>query len=818
MRVLKFGGTSVGSVECLQTALRIIEENARADRIVVVVSALSGVTNQLLDAVQQAQRGERVHERLTASLRSRHREMAGSFVRADHAGEVLEEQDRWLSRLSDLLLGVSLLHECPPPTRDAILSIGERLSLPLVVGALRSRGLSALGCDAATFLRTNDHHGDAGILFDESRKLAGDFFASLGPVTLPVVSGFIASTAAGAVTTLGRSGSDYTAALLGNFLDAESVEIWTDTDGVMSADPQIIREAVPLTVITYREAADLSLLGARVLHPRTVQPLETKGIPLTIRNTFRPQAAGTAVVKESPSPGEGVKSITSFAGAASITVRCNSGISTTGLYHRLFGVLDQLKVPVLTVHPSLSDGSISFLTLENRREEIVRALEEEFIAELERNAYAIETRDSLSIVTAVGDGVNSSPTVGRKFLETLERKNVRPVAIAQGISDLSLSAVVENGQERRAVKALHTTFIQRRQRVGLVIAGPTGKVGRALVNLLQDRQTWLREEHRLDLQIIGAVNTQRMIWEERGIAPHLLQAELKGAEPSDWSLCQERMRTYRSLPLVFLDCTASTFLARQYLALLEAEIGIVTPNKIANTLEYAYYEELRRVGRNRKNRYLYETTVGAATPMLQTLDDLRRTGDRIQKVEGVLSGTLSFVFSRVNQGERFSEAVREAARRGFTEPHPATDLSGEDVARKLLILAREAGYRLEREEISVEGLVPNEIQAVSDPEAYINSLSALDLLWEGLATRARTGGNRLTYLATFDGNRASVGIAEVPKESPFVRLLPSENAVHYYSDRHTPLPLTIQGVGAGPEVTARGVLADVLHTAAEMAA
>ena len=354
------------------------------------------------------------------------------------------------------------------------------------------------------------------------------------------------------------------------------------------------------------------------------------------------------------------------------------------------------------------------------------------------------------------------------------------------------------------------------RRVDLVLAGPTGLVGSAFLRVLEEKSAWLRSEYNLDLRIVGAINTRRMTWDAGGIGARELHATLGQDTPAQWEEFLGRIRTHRGPRLIFLDCTASAFIARQYLTLLQSDVAVVTPNKTANAFEYTYYEELRRLGRNGETRYLYETTVGAATPMLRVLDDLRRTGDRIQRIEGVLSGTLSYVFGRLNGGERFSDAVREALERGFTEPHPASDLSGEDVARKLLILAREAGYRLEREQIEVEGLVPVELRTVADPREYVRRLAAYDAGWKARAESARARGNRLIFLARFDGTRASAGAAEIPAENPFAHLRPSENAVHYYTDRHTPLPLTIQGIGAGPEVTARGVLADVIQMAVEM--
>ncbi len=354
--------------------------------------------------------------------------------------------------------------------------------------------------------------------------------------------------------------------------------------------------------------------------------------------------------------------------------------------------------------------------------------------------------------------------------------------------------------------------------VHIALAGPTGKVGRALLRLLGEQDSWLRDERGITISVVGAINTRNMAWHEGGIAAGNTIDRIRSGGPARWGEFSERLASHREAPLVFIDCTASELIAREYGTLLRSDVAIVTPNKIANTLDFAYYQELRDLGRRHGSRYLYETTVGAATPMLQVLRDLRRTGDTIHRVEGVLSGTLSSVFASVNRGKLFSAAVRDAAERGLTEPHPATDLSGEDVARKLLILAREAGYSLEREQVRVERLVPAELDGIVDPRVFLKRLEDADAALSARASRSAGRGNLLAYIARYDGTTASVGVEEMERESPFVRLRPSENAVHYYSDRHTPIPLTIQGTGAGPEVTARGVLADLIHSAVDIAA
>jgi aspartokinase/homoserine dehydrogenase 1 len=677
MRILKFGGTSVGTVQCLRTVLSVVRQNAREARTAVVVSALGGVTDGIIAALDRALKGNTDQGEFLIELRERHRRALDALSTPERAIEASAEVERWLRSLEGLLRGVALLRQCPPVSRDAILSMGERLSLPVLVATLRSSGVNATPLDAAALFKTDGAHGEAEIDLPASLPVTRAAFALLEGGEVGVLSGFIGTAPSGSVATLGRSGSDYSAAALGNLLDAECVEIWTDTDGVMSADPRVVREASSLRRITYREATDLAFFGARVLHPRTMGPLEAKGIPLIIRNTFRPDSPGTTVTSEQAEPAEEIKSVTSVPDASLISLRCRRDVAATGMYVRLFGALDRVKAPVFSVHQSVADGSVSFVTRAERAEEIVGELNREFSVELQLEAIrSIEARNHLSIVAAVGSGMRASPGLGRRFYETLERTDIRPIAVSQGGADLTISAIVEKSQERKAITALHSTFFRPSRRVALAIAGPTGMVGRALLSVLAQQESWLKKERSLELNVVGAINTRTMTWDERGIPAHDLIGQLQSDQKADWERFAALAREQRGSPLIFLDCTASAFIARQYLHLLQSGAAIVTPNKIANTLEFPYYEELRRLGRSNGLRYLYETTVGAATPMLQALEDLRRTGDRIQRVEGVLSGTLSYVFNRLNHGELFSEAVRGAAKRGFTEPHPAMDLSG----------------------------------------------------------------------------------------------------------------------------------------------
>ena len=399
--------------------------------------------------------------------------------------------------------------------------------------------------------------------------------------------------------------------------------------------------------------------------------------------------------------------------------------------------------------------------------------------------------------------------------DTIDQADVTPLAVSQGGADAPMT---ESAQSQSVLCARHPGYVRRPKRVHVALAGPTGVVGSTFLRLMGERGAWLRDERDLELTLVGAINRRRMFWNEEGTSPRTAVERLQGGSPQNWEEFASRLASHRGAPLLFIDCTASEDIARRYMTLLRSGIAVVTPNKIANSLEFSYYQELRRVSRQTGVPYLYETTVGAATPMVQTLQDLRRTGDAIHRVEGVLSGTLSYVFAGVNRGNPFSVAVREAAERGLTEPHPASDLSGEDVARKLLILVREAGYRLERSDITVEPLVPDELRSIRDAGDYLRHIALYDGEYSERAARAAAGGKRLAYLARFDGSDAHAGVAEVGDESPFVHLRASENAVHYYTDRHSPLPLTIQGLGAGPEVTARGVLADVIHAALDAAA
>lgn len=814
MRVLKFGGTSVGTPERFQTVLEIIEEAVRQEPVVVVFSALSGVTNGLLQAIEWALGRDRSWEGFLQELQERHREYLVRFVTPEGREGLDAELARWMFALRSWLEGIEQLEECSARVRDRILGVGERIFVPIGAAALRARGLPAQAWDAVLLVRTDGSHGEANVDWEATRALVR---AQLLPVLgdqVPVVTGFVGATEEGIPTTLGRSGSDYTATLLGAALEADRVEIWTDVDGVQSADPRLVPEAFTLERISYREAAEMAYFGARVLHPKTMHPLEQRRIPIQIRNTFRPDARGTCIGPESEVWPHCVKAISALEGVALLTIEGYGLMGSERLAARLFGLLDRLGISAITLGGGASDASISCVVRAHQVRILLRALYRELAPELAAGGIrSIALRENVGVVAAVGEGMDQKPGIAGRIFGALGRQGINVLALSDGASHRSVSVVVDQADVRRAVSALHEAFFLSRNRVALLVAGPTGGVGRALLRNLRARQTWLLERG-LELRLVGVIRSNRMRFNPEGLPlDDRLWEMLEEGPEADWDELFRRVSEARLNRVILVDCTASEAVARRHADWLAAGVGVVTANKLACSLELSYYEQLRRLSEQKGVPYRYETTVGSAIPLLKTIEDLRRTGDRIRRLEAVLSGTLSFVLARIQAGDRFSEAVKEAHRRGMTEPNPLADLSGEDVARKLLILLREAGWKLEREDICVEPLFGPPSPQEAEPDRFWMALRNEDVRWSERIREVSQRGKRLAYVACFDGHRASVGTAEVEREGHLGRLEPGENVVVLYTDRYRDLPLVIRGPGAGAELTAAGLLADILEAA-----
>ncbi|HEX7069381.1 MAG TPA: bifunctional aspartate kinase/homoserine dehydrogenase I, partial [Rhodothermales bacterium] len=736
-----------------------------------------------------------MHKSLLKEIRQRHDDAIDALVLPEERDEQRQLLEVRFRELSELLDGVYLLRECTQRTRDAIISMGERASAPMIAAAFRAAGASAAALDATAFVRTDSSFGEANVLFNETNALVQKRFAELPANQIAVVTGFIGMTERGVVTTLGRSGSDYTATIVAGALHAQRVVIWTDVDGVLSADPRIVPEAFSLPELSYREAAELAYFGAKVLHPRTMRPLQERRIPLYIKNTFRPEAPGTLISEETGDYEGRVKAVTTIRGVAVVMIEGKGMIGVPGISARAFAALAARDINVLMISQASSEQSICIVTREDDATAAVDSLHHTFELELERgDVNSISAQTECAVVSAVGDHILLRPGLAGKMFSTLGRSGVNVLAIAQGASETNISAVVRDTDVRQAVRSLHEVFALERDRAHLFLIG-TGVIGKTLLEMLTEQAPVLLERMKLNLQLVGIANTRQMLWDVEGIPFGDALKRLGDADgPRDLDTIVGHLVDSRLERLIVVDATASDEVSHRYPELLEHSIAVITPNKRANTQDQQFYDRLHRAALRHQVPYFYETTVGAGLPVISTLRDLIRCGDRIRKIEGVFSGTLAYMFNGFAEGRRFSEIIRQARAAGYTEPDPRDDLKGEDVARKLLILAREKGVRAERTDVAVESLVPVHLLDVGVDE-FMDRLEEADDEWARRIEAARKKGFRLQYIGLIDGGRLSVRVREIEETSPFAHLRGSDNMVVFTTDRYHTNPLVIQGPG-----------------------
>ena len=808
----KFGGTSVATPERIRRAVQLVRD-AEADRNVVVVSALGGVTDQLLDLIEEALDRSSEHQSLLETLRARHAEAARELAAPDDADVLQERLDGLWQELGELIDGIFLLRECTDRTRDAITSMGERASALLVAAAFRAAGNDAVALNATHLIRTDDTFGEANVQFDTTERLIQERFDALPAGKIAVVTGFIGATERDVVTTLGRSGSDYTATLLASALRAERIAIWTDVDGVLSADPGLVPEASSLGQLSYREAAEMAYFGAQVLHPRTMQPLQDHDIPLRIKNTLRPEQAGTLISGEITRAEGHVKAITTVRDVALVMLEGAGMIGTPGISARAFTALAEQRINVLMISQASSEQNICIAVPEDDARAAVTALEVAFETERDRGDVSrIFARPDCAIVSAVGEEMRQRPGLAGRMFSTMGRSGVNVLAIAQGASETNISAVVRDAEVKQAVRALHEAFALARVRAHVFLIG-TGVVGEKLLELMERQAPVLLEEMNLNLQLVGLANTRQMVWDVEGIPFEDALTRLDADERStDLEVILERLAQSRLDRLIVVDATASDTVANHYPDLLDHRVAVVTPNKRANTQDQEFYQRIQRMARRRQVPYLYETTVGAGLPVLSTLRGLLDSGDRIDRIEGVFSGTLAYLFNSLAEGRSFSEALHDAHEKGYTEPDPRDDLKGEDVARKLLILAREMGLSLDRMDLTVESLVPAALMEGS-VDTFMKRLDQVDDDWQKRVEAAQEEGKRLQYVGRIADGEASVRVRPIGPDSPFARLRGTDNMVVYTTARYHENPLVVQGPGAGPNVTAAGILSDLVQAA-----
>lgn len=809
-QVFKFGGTSVRDADRIRRVVELVQQEDATAQRVVVSSALGGVTDQLLAAANEAVARTGEHRTILADLRARHSAVLAQLVRLDEQDSVRAQLDAHFHLLSELLDGVFLLRECTLRARDSIAAMGERLSVPLVAAAFRSAGGDAIPVAADAFIFTDDRFGEANVLFEETNRRVREYFDALPAGQIAVVTGFVGATERGVTTTLGRSGSDYTATILAGALRAEKIVIWTDVDGVLSADPRLVPEAHRLEKLHYREAAELAYFGAKVLHPRTMRPLIEEGLPLLIKNTLNPDAPGTLITSEETAADRPVEAVTTIRGVSLVTLEGPGMVGIPGITARALSAVADQGVNVYFVTQASSEQSLQLVVTEAEADLSVRTLERAFALERARgDVNRISARPRCAVLTAVGNGMRNHPGVVGRLFSALGRERVNVMAMGMSAAQNSATAVVDDSRIREAVRVVHQAFAPQGDAVRVALVGATGGVGRALLRILHEHADAIYERSGLRFQVVALMNSQRLRTAVEGLPPDADPADLlaEGEAASHETL----VHFLHDLPqgrVLLLDCTASDVIPDLYPVLLEQGVGIITPNKRANTRELAFFKKLRLLAR--ETPFLYETTVGAALPVISTLRDLARTGDTVHRIEGVVSGTLAFVFSELAAGRSFSDAVREARALGYTEPDPREDLSGRDVARKLLTMAREIGVEAELDDVEVESLVPEALRDISKDE-FLARIEEMDPLWR--ARRLALGEReKLLYLGTVEGNRLRVGVETVRPDSPFYRLSGTDSMVSFSTRRYT-RPLVVSGPGAGPDLTASGVLADALHAA-----
>jgi aspartokinase/homoserine dehydrogenase 1 len=819
--VHKFGGSSVADAHCFERVARILESpafNARA-RMAVVLSACKGVTDELLQLVALAERRDESWRARLASLRTRHADIAAALLDAASAAEYLAEFDRDSTDLAGVLQTTSVMRSAAQSVSDLTAGFGELWSTRLFYRYLRQRGVrkGVQWIDARRCVVVEWGPLGPAVQWQQSRTQLDELIRGNAPQTL-VITGFIATDPRGVQTTLGRNGSDFSASIFGALLDAAEIHIWTDVDGVLSADPRRVPDAQVIDSLSYNEAMELAYFGAKVIHPQTMAPAVGRDIPIWIRNTFAPQKPGTLIcaVPRSSLP---VKGITSIENVALVNLEGAGMIGVPGTAHRLFGALREEGISVILISQGSSEHSICCAIPQAQAARAKRVLDAAFDRELaEGQIQNVDVTPDLAILAVVGDGMAGMPGVSGKVFSALGNAHINVRAIAQGASERNISVVVDGAQATRALRAAHASFYLSPHTLSIGVIGP-GTVGSVLLDQLMGQRERLAREFRIDLRVRGILRSQQMCLSDQGVALENWREQLRtSSQAADLTRFIEHVRVDYLPHTVLIDCTADSDIARHYRDWLAAGIHIVTPNKRANSSELSYYESLKAARRESGAHYLYETTVGAGLPVIQTLRDLRETGDEITRIEGIFSGTLAYLFNVYDGTTPFSAIVREAKQRGYTEPDPRDDLSGTDVARKLIILGREMGLKLEMSDVAVSSLVPSDLAAGS-PSEFLAGLSRYDEPMRQRYEQARARGRVLRYVgAVGSDGRATVGLTELDARHAFANIALTDNVVRFATARYCDNPLIVQGPGAGPAVTAGGVFADLLRLATYLGA
>jgi len=815
MKVLKFGGTSVGSVQSIQTLLDILKKEVQSkEKPVVVLSAMSGVTNLLSSMAEGAAKGDDFTPAL-ADLEKRHFDIVRNLLRIQQQNPAFTRLKIYFNQLEELLQGVLTLRELTPKTRDLVLSYGERCSTLMICKIAAQYFPEVLCVDASELIKTDSSFGQAKVNMDLSERLIRGLHTEHSDKML-FVTGFIAANEAQQITTLGRGGSDYTAAIFGSALNAEEIQIWTDVNGMMTADPRMVKKAFSLPELTYTEAMELSYFGAKVIYPPTMIPAFLKKIPIVIKNTFEPDFTGT-VIRENCKPSNlPIKGISSINNISILNLEGSGMVGKSGFSGRLFSLLAREQINIILITQSSSEHSITFAVQPGDSERARQVIEQEF--ELELFAQKLEhvvIEQNLAIIAVVGENMKQTPGVSGKLFHALGRNGVNVRAIAQGSSEYNISVIISAHDLAKSLNAVHDAFFVQLTKTLHAFCLGTGNIGQTLFKQLNAHAGYLREHNGIQVKIAGISNTRKMVFNSDGISLDSWRDEMQAShQKADLKEFVGQMIGMNLPNCVFVDNTASPQPVEVYEQVFNANISVITCNKIGNSGSYKQYKTFHDTAKQHGVDFFYETNVGAGLPIIRTLKDLMNSGDRIMKIEAILSGTISFIFNNFKGDTSFYDVVKLAQEKGYTEPDPRDDLKGTDFMRKMLILARDAGYPMEAADVKIESILPQSCLEAKTVDDFYTALKAEDKFFNKLKTEAEAGKKVLRYIGKLEDGKAAITLQMVDESHPFYTLSGSDNVISFTTDRYRERPLVVKGPGAGAEVTAAGVFADLINIGA----
>ena len=810
IKILKFGGTSVANSQNIKLVKNVIS-STDSDKIIVVVSALGGITDMLLKTADLAAKQDESYKNILSNIETRHLETTKELMPISLQSKVLSKVKTELNTLETLVEGAFLIGEITSKLSDKIVSFGELLSSYIISEFFLSGKMDVAYKDSREIIKTDDINGKATVNFKATNKNCKDYFLKANH-KITVLGGFIASSINGNSTTLGRGGSDYTAAIIAGALSADILEIWTDVNGMYTANPNIVKQAVAIPYISYEEAMELSHFGAKVLYPTTIQPLLSKGIPIAIKNTFEPNKKGTLITNNKNLQGKTVRGISHIENISLLSLEGPGMVGITGIYKRFFEAFSLANISVVLITQASSEHSICVGLSSDDVDHAVCIVNNAFEYEIERKKIkAVIAENNLAIIALVGDNMKSHQGLSGKMFSTLGKNNVNIRVIVQGASERNISAVINKNDVKKALNVLHEEFFEENiKQLNLYVMG-VGNVGSKLLSQIQRQQQYLKDNLKLNIRIIGISNSRTMIFNENGINLSNWRSLLLKGKKANKDIFFKTVNNLNYRNSIFVDNTASEIVSNTYASYLQNSISIVSCNKIACSSNYENYIGLKKLARKYNAPFLFETNVGAGLPIIDTLKNLVASGDKILKIQAVLSGSLNFVFNNFNEHTSFHDIVKKAQEKGYTEPDPKIDLSGIDVMRKILILVRESGYQINIDDIKTEDFLPKESVHTADNKAFFSSLKKNEDCFQKIYREAVERESKLRYVAQFENGQASVGLQFISKNHDFYNLEGSDNIVLFFTERYPDQPITIKGAGAGADVTASGIFADIIR-------